>query len=148
MKHFASMILILVLFTTGCAPLNKQPVEFRTAADISISINNDQFDSVELLYSEMLLWQDSELIGIITVIDTDPQFQTAMEEVRRGFEENLKSSEATRKLDLPEGVFGFASSMRGFTTAFVAVEAREETWVTISVRDRFFEEILSSISVD
>lgn len=146
MKKFTLLILMLALFTTGCASLNSQPVEFKTAADISIRVNNDQFDVVELQSSETLLWQDSELVSIITVIDTNPQFETAMEEVKRGFEENMKSTTATRELDLPTGAFGFASSVRGFTTAFIAAEGKSESWITISVRDGSFEKILSSIS--
>lgn len=148
MKPFFSLIPVLVLFMAGCAPLTKQSVEFRTGTYISISINNDQFDAVELQPSETLLWQDSKLIGIITAIDTAPQFQTAMEEVKQGFEENIKSSETTRELDLPDGIFGFASSMRGFTTAFIATKGEEASWTTISVRDGYFDGILSSISAE
>lgn len=148
MKHFASLILFFVLLTTGCASFNKQPVEFQTAADVNISINSDQFDAVELQLADTLLWQNSELVGIITVIDTAPQFQTAIDEVKQGYKANLESSEPTRELDLPAGAYGFASSLRGFTTAFIAVEKSEESWVTISVRDDFFNEILSSVSVD
>ncbi|TGN39348.1 hypothetical protein [Marinobacter confluentis] len=148
MKNFAPLILMLALFSTGCASLNNQATEFRTPADISVRVSNGQFDAVELEASETLLWQKSELVGIISIIKTNTHFQTAIEEVKRGFKENIQSSEETRKLDLPEGVFGFSSSMGGFTTAFIASEDIDESWIKISVRDSFFDEVLSSISAD
>ena len=147
MKRIASLMLLMVAFVSGCTPLIKQPIEFRTTTNVSFSIDSGQFDVVELQSSETLLWKDSELVGIITTVVTAPQSGTATKEVKQGFIENQRSSGAAIELSLPKGAYGFASSVRGFTTAFIAVANYDEFWITISVRDDFFDELLSSISI-
>ena len=51
------------------------------------------------------------------------------------------------ELELQKGAYGFASSFRGYTTAFIATTANTESWLTISVKDGVFDELLSSIEI-
>lgn len=147
MKTFVMLICLMTGFISGCASLNNQTVEFRATSSTSFGISSDQFNTVELQPSEILLWKGADLIGSITTVKTNPKSETAINEVKQGFVEAQKGPGAPRELTLPEGAYGFASSFRGFTTAFIAVVGDSEFWITISVKDDVFDQVLSSITV-
>jgi len=143
-KTFTLLTLILA-FISGCASFNSQSIEFRTTANVSFKISSSQFDTVEFQPSELQLWKNSDLVGSITTIETNPQFESAIKEVKQGFVEALKGSGTPCELALPEGAYGFASSFRGYTTAFIASADNTESWITIGVRNDVFEEVISSM---
>lgn len=145
-RVIASLILIVVIIS-GCASFGSRPVEFRATPSTSFALNSDKFDAIEIQSSEILLWEGSDLVGSITTVETNPQSETAINEVKQGFVEAQKGSGAPSELQLPEGAYGFASTFRGYTTAFIAVAEYNESWVTISVKDDVFDDVLSSITI-
>lgn len=145
MTRFVTLIVLMVGFISGCASLTNQPIEFRTTANVSFKISSSQFDTVELQPSELQLWKNSDLVGSITTIETNPLFESAIKEVKQGFVEAHKGPGTPSELALPEGAYGFASSFRGYTTAFIARADNTESWITIGVRNDVFEEVISSM---
>ncbi len=133
---------------SGCASIHSQPIAFRTAPNTSFTINSDQFNTVDIQSSEIQLWQGSNLVGSIMTIQTNPAYQSAIEEVKEGFLEARRGPGEVSELALPEGAYGFSTSFDGHTTAFIAVHNQLESWITISTRNALFEEVLSSIAVE
>lgn len=147
MTRFVVSLILIVVIISGCASFSSHPVEFRAAPNTSFTLNSDRFDAIEIQPSEIQLWEGSDLVGTIMTVETNPQSKTAINEVKQGFVEAQKGPGAPSELQLPESAYGFASTFRGYTTAFIAVAEYNESWITISVKDDLFDEVLSSIAI-
>lgn len=147
MTRFVVSFILMVVFISGCASFSSHPVEFRAAPNTSFTLNSDRFDAIEIQPSEIQLWEGSDLVGTIITVETNPQSKTAINEVKQGFVEAQKGPGTPGELQLPEGAYGFASTFRGYTTAFIAVADYNESWITISVKDDIFDAVLSSITI-
>lgn len=147
MTRFVVSLILITVLISGCASFKSNPVEFRATPHITFTLNGDKFDAIEIQSSEIQLWEDSDLVGTISTIETNPQSNTAINEVKQGFTEAQKGPGTPRELQLPEGAYGFASTFRGYTTAFISVANNNESWITISVKEDLFDEVLSSITI-
>lgn len=147
MARLVVSLILIVVFISGCASFSSHSVEFRAAPNTSFTLNSDRFDAIEIQPSEMQLWEGSDLVGTIMTVETNPQSKTAIGEVKQGFVEAQKGPGAPIELQLPDGAYGFASTFRGYTTAFIAVANNNESWITISVKEDLFDEVLSSIAI-
>lgn len=147
MTKIFTLLTLILAFISGCASFNSQSIEFRSTANVSFEISSSQFDTVELHPSKLQLWKNSDLVGSVTTIETNPQFESAIKEVKQGFVEALKGPGTPSELALPEGTYGFASSFRGYTTAFIARADNAGSWITISLKDDAFDEVFSSMAL-
>jgi hypothetical protein len=80
-------------------------------------------------------------------METSPDFETAVDEVRQGSNETQQYSGKVKKLDLGGSAYGFSVTVKGYTTAFIATSEHPSSWITISTQDDVFGEVLSSLSV-
>lgn len=145
MKAFIACGIFLVSLISGCASLNHESIEFHTSNNIKFELTSGRFDSVNVQPFETQLWLDTELVGSILTMETNPDFSTAVEEVRQGFREAQKSSGNVAELDLGKGVFGFSVTVNGYTTAFIATSQHPSSWITISTTDNVSDEVLSTL---
>lgn len=147
MKAFIACGIFLVSLISGCASLNQESIEFHTSNNIKFELSSGRFNSVNVQPFETQLWLDTELVGSILTMETNPDFSTAVEEVRQGFREAQKSSGKVTELDLGEGIFGFSVTVNGYTTAFIATSQHPSSWITISTTDNVSDEVLSTLKV-
>lgn len=147
MTRLVVSLILIVSLISGCTSLDSRPIGFRAAPNTSFTISSDQFDTVEIQSSEIHLWKDSDLVGSITTIEKNPNYQSAIEEVKQGFIEAQRGPGKTSLLALPDGAYGFSTSFSGYTTAFIAIHDQPESWITISTRDSLFKGVLSSITI-
>lgn len=148
MAAFSASLIIIASLISGCASPSSHAIEFRTASNVSFTVNSSQFDTVDIQSPEIQLWRGSDVVGSVVTIQTNPDYQSAIKEVEEGFIEAQRGPGETNKLALPDGAYGFSASFGGHTTAFIAVHNQPESWITISTRDTLFEEVLSSIVIE
>ncbi|WP_341581092.1 hypothetical protein [Marinobacter metalliresistant] len=147
MKAFIACGIFWVSLISGCASLNQESIEFHTSNNIKFELSSGRFDSVNVQPFETQLWLDTELVGSILTMETNPDFSTAVEEVRQGFREAQKSSGNVTELDLGEGIFGFSVAVNRYTTAFIATSQHPSSWIIISTTDSVSDEVLSTLKV-
>ncbi|KMQ73033.1 hypothetical protein [Marinobacter subterrani] len=148
MKALMACGIFLISLISGCAALYQQPTEFRTSNGIIFKLNSRQFDTVDIQPLETQLWRESKLVGSVITVETNPEFSTAMGEVRQGYREAQKSSGVVRELDLGEGVYGFSATINSYTTAFIATSTHPSAWITISTDENIFDDVLSTLTVN
>nr|WP_297401115.1 hypothetical protein [uncultured Marinobacter sp.] len=146
MARFFTCLLIGSGILPGCAFTPSQTIDFRTTNNARFESSSDQFGAVDIRPFETRLWRANTLVGSITTLETDPDFSTAIGEVKQGFHEATKGPGKPELLELPDNAFGFSVSCDGYTTAFIATRDRPESWFTISVLDETFDEVISSLT--
>lgn len=144
MKRFIATGIVLI---SGCAVTSQQPTAFRTSNNLVFELSESRFDTIDVQPFETQLWLDSTMVGSLTTMETSPDFDTAVDEVRQGFNEAQGSSGKVVQLDLGNSAYGFSVAVNGYTTAFIATSKHPTSWITISTQDDIFEEVLSSLSV-
>ncbi|PSF13734.1 hypothetical protein [Marinobacter shengliensis] len=147
MKRTIAIGFVLVSMLSGCAATGQTPIQFRTSNDLTFELSNSQFDTVDVQPFETQIWLDSAMIGSLMTMETNPDFDTAVDEVRQGFDEAEKSSGKIVQLDLGDSAYGFSVTVNGYTTAFIATSKHPTSWITISIKEDVFDDVLSSMSV-
>lgn len=147
MKRFIATGIVLISLISGCAVTSQEPTAFRTSNNLVFELSESRFDTIDVQPFETQLWLDSTMVGSLTTMETSPDFDTAVDEVRQGFNEAQRSSGKVVQLDLGNSVYGFSVAVNGYTTAFIATSKHPTSWITISTQDDIFKEVLSSLSV-
>lgn len=147
MKKTIAFGFVLVSLLSGCAATGQTPIEFHTSNHLTFELGNGRFDTIDVQPFETQLWLGSAMVGSLMTMETSPDFDTAVDEVRQGFNEAQRSSGKVVQLDLGNRAYGFSVAVNGYTTAFIATSKHPTSWITISTQDDIFEEVLSSLSV-
>ncbi len=137
--------LLGLLLVSACAA--RQPLVIKPISGIQF-FGPDIVNTIEILDSEILLYQGKTIIGGAQRIKVSSAGKTAIEELKDNLAVAKGGSNKPTIINISQGVFCFSVKTEKFSTIYLATERNTEYWTIISVPVEYYSETVTSIKTD
>ncbi|MAR89547.1 MAG: hypothetical protein SV765_14515 [Pseudomonadota bacterium] len=124
------IILIFSLVSlTACAT---HRLEIKPIASVSTYLSSTSFDSLELVGDEIWLKKSGKLIGTFKSIKKQDKYDSAISEVRAGYE--TMKDKGGIEIANEGSTYGFYAQTKNFRTYYIAHKKTNDHWALISIK--------------